>query len=134
LRLPLQHGGELLGIGLVAGHVLLGEIEDAGCVLHLRGRHLVRLFEGVDLVYSDDAVGLGHLGAKRDHADGERHLVLGPILLLIAVDDVVPGRATKQRADRGPDRELGSSSCELLPNRHCRNPRTLLLRLEHKDF
>ena len=104
LAVALEHGGELLGISLVAGHVLLGEIEHAGDVLHLAFRHLEHFLEGVDLVHGDDAVGLGHLGAERDHAHGEGHLVLGrPVFFLVAVDDVVPGHASEQRADRSAD-------------------------------
>jgi hypothetical protein len=107
---------------LVAGHVLLGEIEHTGDVLHLAIGHLEHFLEGVDLVHGDDAVGLGHLGAERDHTDGEGHLVLGrPVLLLVAVDDVVPGDAAEQSADRSADCEPRRGAGQLSPNRHCRN-------------
>ena len=128
LAVALEHGGELLGIGLVAGHVLLGEIEHAGDVLHLAVGHLEHFLEGVDLVHGDDAVGLGHLGAERDHADGEGHLVLRrAVLFLVAIDDVVPSHAAEQGADRTSDREPRRGTCELAPNRHCRNPQSELL-------
>src|SRR6478672_5679200 len=40
LAIALEHDRELFGVGLVAGHILLGEIEDASNVLHLAFRHL----------------------------------------------------------------------------------------------
>ena len=106
LAVALEHDRELLGISLVAGHILLGEVEDTSDVLHLAFRHLEHFLEGVDLVHGDDAVGLRHLGAERDHANGEGHLVLGrAVLLLIAIDDIVPGDAAEQSAD-------GPADCE----------------------
>ncbi len=36
------------------------------------------LLEGGDLMLRDDAIGLGHLGAQSDHADGEGHRLLWP--------------------------------------------------------
>ena len=123
LAVALEHGGELFGISLVAGHVLLGEIEHAGDVLHLAVRHLEHFLEGVDLVHGDDAVGLGHLGAERDDADGEGHLVLGrAVLFLVAIDDVMTRHAAEQRADRASDRKPRGGTCELAPNRHDRIP------------
>ena len=71
LAVAPEEGDELFGAGLIAGHVLLGEIEDMGGLLHLCRRHIERLFEGFDLVRGDAAVGFGHLGAKYDHAHGE---------------------------------------------------------------
>src|SRR3990170_5301047 len=124
LAVAIEYDNELLGIGLVAGDVPLGEIEDAGGVLHLRVGHLERLLEGEDFVPGDDAVGPGHLGAKRDHADGERYLVLGPIP--IGIDDAIPFHAIEQRADPAPDRKFGTGS-ELIPNRHAELPRATWL-------
>ena len=120
LAITFEHGRQLLGVGLVARHVLLGEIENAGDVLHLALRNLEHLLEGVHLVHGDDAVGLGHLGAKRDHAHGEGDLILRrTILLLIAIDGVMPRHATKQRTNRATDREPRGSAGQLPPNRHC---------------
>src|SRR4029077_14302930 len=91
--------------------------------------------EGVDLVHGDDAIGLGHLGAERDHTDGEGHLVLGwAVLFLVAIDDVMAGDAAEERADRASNREPRRGTCELAPNRHVELPQTALLWLEHKDF
>ena len=58
--------------------------------------------------------GLGHLGAKRDHAHGEGDLILRrTILLLIAIDGVMPRHATKQRTNRATDREPRGSAGQL---------------------
>ena len=54
------------GIGLVAGRVLAGEIEDAPHIGLFRRRHAEDADERFDLVVGDDAVGLRHLGAERD--------------------------------------------------------------------
>ena len=63
-----------LGIGLEAGDVLLGEVVEPRDVARLVGRHREDLLEGADLVLRDDAVGLRHLGRKRDHGDREGDL------------------------------------------------------------
>jgi hypothetical protein len=63
---------------------LLGEIEDARHILHLALGHLKHFLEGDDLVAGDNAVGLGHLGAKGDYADGEGNLMLRPAVVVMA--------------------------------------------------
>jgi hypothetical protein len=85
---------------------LLGEVEDTRDVLHLAFRDLEHFLEGVDLVHGDDAVGLGHLGAKRDHADGECDLIFClAFLIAVAIDGVMAGHATHQRSDRAANGE-----------------------------
>ena len=63
LAVALEHDGELFGIGLVSGDVLLGQIKDAGDVRHLARGYLEYLLEGIDLIIGNDTVGLGHLSA-----------------------------------------------------------------------
>ena len=67
----LEQFGDLPGIGLEARDVLLGEVEDTRDRGQFAIGNVEDLLEGPDLVFRHDAVGLGHLGAQPDHADGE---------------------------------------------------------------
>ena len=62
--------------------MLLGQIKDAGDVLHLALGYLEHLLKGIHLINGNDAIGFRHLGAQHNHAHGECHLALRrPILL-----------------------------------------------------
>src|SRR6476659_3438564 len=114
-----EHSDEFVSASFIAGYALLGEIEGAGSALHLCIRYLESLFESADLVLRNDAVGLGHFRAKRDHADGERQRVVGGIILFLVP---VLSCATKPRSNLARQREVGSGSSELFPNRHYQRP------------
>src|SRR4029078_11559977 len=102
-------------MSLVTDGVLLGEIEDARHVLHFALRHLKNLLEGDDFIACDNAVCLGHLGAKGDYANGEGNLMLR-VAVAIVVENVAetthvrfcgsPSRGTRQSF---PDRHLSSA-------------------------
>ena len=84
---------KLPGIGFVAGDIVLGGIEDARHASHLARGHIEHLLECLHLVACDHAVGLGHLGAERNHADGEGELMLRREQrnVVLAVEDAVIG-------------------------------------------
>ena len=63
---------DLSSVALEPGGALPGKIEDEPDVLLFARRHLKDLAEGGDLVAGHRAVGLGHLGAERNHGDRER--------------------------------------------------------------
>ena len=67
-------GGDAGGVGVVAGDVALGEIEEARDVALLARRHAEDVAEGSDFGGRDHAVGLRHLGGERDQRDRERDL------------------------------------------------------------
>src|SRR5262249_40160167 len=117
LAIAFERGGELVGIRLITCHVLLREIEDAGDILHLGFRHLERLFDGVHIVLGHEAISLGHLGAKRNHAHGECDLISSrPILFLIPIDSIVSRHAAEQRAIGPPTARPVAAF--FFPNRH----------------
>jgi len=66
-----EHAGDAARVKVIARHILPGEIEDPAGLRRVLGRDGEDLAEGGDLVAGDAAVGLGHLGAQRDHRDGE---------------------------------------------------------------
>ena len=73
----LSSAGDLVGIGLVAGHVLLRQVEDALDVARPPpARSGTRCLKASTSSAGDDAVRLGHLGAERDDADGEGDVLL----------------------------------------------------------
>ena len=65
LRPVAEHAGDAGGVGLEAGDVLAGEVEDAGGGGLVLGGDAEDLAEGGDLGDVHQAVGLGHLGAER---------------------------------------------------------------------
>ena len=71
---------DLSGIGLEARRVALGEVEEAFDVALLARRHAEEAAEGFDLFFLHLAIDAGHLGAERDHADGEGHLAQAGML------------------------------------------------------
>ena len=121
LAVALEHGGELLSIGLIACHILLGEVEDARDVLHLAFRDLEHLPEGVHVVLGYDAVGFGHLGAERDDANSECELICSGGIRVVTVDSVMTGDAPEQGTDRAADRQACCRTRWLAPDRNCRN-------------
>ena len=75
--IPGEHAADLAGVTLEARGALAGKIEDQPQMRLLTRRHLEHLAEGGDLVAGHSAVRLGHLGAQRDHGDGESDAVPG---------------------------------------------------------
>ena len=63
--------------GVVSGNVLPGQIEDAAGVLFLGPGDGEDAPERGHFRALDPAIGLGHLGGKRDHGNGEGHRFLG---------------------------------------------------------
>ncbi len=63
---------DLSSIALEPGGAPPGKIEDEPDMLLFARRHLKDLAKGRDLVAGHRAVGLGHLGAERNHGDRER--------------------------------------------------------------
>ena len=99
-RRPEPHSRAIrCGIGLEAGNVLLGEVVEPRDVALLLGRHGEDLLEGADLVPGDDAVGLRHLGRKRDHGDREGDLA--PAKLRIALEKVRTASTTSSTPEAG---------------------------------
>ncbi len=97
-----EHLGDLAGIGLEAGGVLLRQSENAVDARLLRRCDAEQAVEGLDLVVGDRAVGLRHLGGERDHRDGEDHAgrVAGCDLRHLAIDQEMARQQADQRADR----------------------------------
>jgi hypothetical protein len=85
--IAFEHGGKLLGIDLVAGGILLGQIKDAGDVLHLALGYLEHLLKGIHLINGNDAIaefprlkltgayGFG-VGTHMENRDGQVRFVL----------------------------------------------------------
>ncbi|MCH7631265.1 MAG: SDR family oxidoreductase, partial [Proteobacteria bacterium] len=69
-----EHPGDLPGVGLVSGAVLARHIENPPDIFGLMGGDLKNPLEDIDLLAGDMAVGLGHLGGKRNYADRESDL------------------------------------------------------------
>src|SRR6516165_10997593 len=116
----LQQRCKLIGISLVAHDILLGEIKDARHILHFAFGHLKHFLEGDDFVARDNAVGLGHLGAKGDYTDGEGYLMLRVVVAVVVNNVASEGSqqpanwATHVCAFGKPRRGARQSS----PNRH----------------
>ena len=94
----------LLGIGLVTGNVLAGEIVEPRDVLRLIVGKLEDIAESRHLGLGDDTVGLCHLGGQRDHGDGESHLAAGLRVAFKQRPDRLDN-AGKRIARRGDDAE-----------------------------
>ncbi len=71
LRTVDEEASHLFGIGLVAGDILLRELEDPVDLLLDLGRNLDGLLEGAQFGRSHNAVRDGHLGRQRDDCEGE---------------------------------------------------------------
>ena len=76
---------DLSSVALEPGGALPGKIEDEPDMLLFSRRHLKDLAEGSDLVAGDRAIGLGHLGAERDHGDRERDAAARVAIRVLAV-------------------------------------------------
>ena len=63
---------DLAGIGVVAGHVLLGEVEHPGHLLFVPGRDFDRRAEGALFGGRHGAVGNRHLGGQRNQRQRKR--------------------------------------------------------------
>ncbi len=116
-----EHLGDLAGIGLVAGGVLLRQAEDAVDAGLLAWRDAEQTMEGLDLVVGHRAVGLRHLGGERDHRDGEddARRIARRDLLHLAVDQEMAGQRADQRADRAAaQHESGRRAAELSEDGH----------------
>ena len=114
LAVVLEQGRDLAGVGLVAGHVLLGQIEHVLDVGGLLGRKAEDLGEGVVLQRRDHAVGLGHLGAERDDGDREGNVFLR--LAAVALEAECAGEPAQQVSACVADSRRQARY--LLPNRH----------------
>ncbi len=102
-----EHRRDAGGVGVEAGDVLAGEVEDAGGGGLVLAGDLEDPAEGRDLGGADEAVGLGHLGAEADDGDGEGDAALGRAA---AIED---GKQALAAGDEGGDR-LGDKG----PDRH----------------
>jgi hypothetical protein len=77
LRPAGEQPRDLPGIGIVAGNVALGIVEDFGKVWKFFRGNMKDTLERFDLVRCHDAVSLRHFRAKGNHADGEGNRPLG---------------------------------------------------------
>ena len=100
-----EQAAHLSRIALEPRGAFAGEVEDEPHVIFFSRRHLKNLAKGGDLVAGDRAIGLGHLGAERDHRDRERdaapRVALHP--LAVAIRQPVrnmAGGASKQGTER----------------------------------
>ena len=123
---------DLARIGFEARGVALGEVEEALHVLLLARRHLEERAEGLDLAACHVAVDPGHLGAERDHTDGEGDLAQARMVLGIGwrrdrragtalLDELVDGMPrhhAQQRRDRPAQREARGAPDDLSPDLH----------------
>jgi hypothetical protein len=122
-RIVPEHASELARIGFEATDVLARLVEQPTDVLQLLRRNVEDLLEGADLVASHHPVGLCHLGAEDDHADGESD-VLGGVVGLLALRafahlvDRMTGQAAQERAQRPAERETGRAADNFTPNAH----------------
>ena len=140
-RLAAEQRGKLPRIGIEAGDIRLGQVEqlpDIGLFLVRDGKHAL---EGIDLIARHRPVGLGQLGGKGDHADREGNLVtlaaivcvnparLGPViadrlalalrLATAAVHHHVAGDGPKQRPQRpAHEDQARRGPGNLAPDRH----------------
>ena len=121
LLVVLEHAGQLIGIGLVTGDVLLRQIEHPGDILHLAFRHLEDILEGVDFVRCHDTIGLGHFCAKRNDANRKGNLIFTPsgiFTFLVAINREMPGKSTQKSAYGTAYSQPSGSARHFSPNRH----------------
>ena len=106
LRLVPEHPGDAARIGVEAGDVLAGEVEDAGGGGLVLGRDAEHLAERGDLGDAHQAVGLGHLGAEADDRDREGDAALGGAAALEYGEEALAPRdeSGDRLGDAGPDR------------------------------
>jgi hypothetical protein len=122
-RVVAEQAADLLGVGLEAAGVPARLVEQAADVLHLLLGDVEDFLEGADFVLGDNPVGLGHLGAQHDDADGEGDapggVVLGRLAGAVAhLVDRVAGHAAENRADRSADGEAGGPAQNFAPDAH----------------
>ena len=128
-RVMAEQAADLLGIGLEPMGVAARLVEQAADVLHFLLGDVEDFLEGADLVLGDDTVGLGHLGAQHDDADGEGDapggIVLGRLAGAVAhLVDGMAGTGAENRADRPTDGEAGRAAQNFAPYAH--GPDTLM--------
>lgn len=73
----VEHGADLGGIGIIARHILPGQVEHLCGIAFFLGRDVKHLAEGRHFVAGHFAIGLGHLGPQGDHGDGKGHRAFG---------------------------------------------------------
>ncbi len=110
----VEEAGDLAGIGVKTRDVLAGKVVDPGGVLFLALGEGEDAAEGGDLVAGHGAVGLGHLGTKREDGDGEADGVFRRGIVAQAVEDHGQGLALGEGGEglgnAGPDRHGGTLS------------------------
>jgi hypothetical protein len=94
----------------VTRRILLGEVEDPRDVRALAFGDLEDLLEGVHFVFGHMTVGLGHLRAEGDDANGKGELLVDALAVGFAVDHQMPGKAAKQCAKRAPYGKSGGGA------------------------
>lgn len=117
-RLFPEHTRDLRRIRLEARRVLTSKVEDAPHVCFLGRRHAKNAGKGADFIIGNPAVGLGHLGAKRDdrHREGyARFRLIGTLL----IEEQMAGNSARQSADRAaPQKETCRRATHFSPNGH----------------
>ena len=77
LGLVAEHPRDAAGVILETGHVLAGKVKDPRRPLLIRFGDLEHFAKGGHLIAGHQPIGLGHLGAKRDHRDGKGDRAFG---------------------------------------------------------
>src|SRR6266446_9219947 len=95
---PREQAPDLAGVALEPGGALTSEIKDQPDMLLFTGRDLEHFAESGDLVAGDNTVGPRHLGAKRDHRDGEGDAAARVVITAFSVTMRVPARNVARRA------------------------------------
>ncbi|MNT25237.1 hypothetical protein D3C72_1607470 [compost metagenome] len=98
----VEEARDLAGIGVVAGHILLGQVEDPNDLLFMAMRHFHRGAESALFGGSHGAIGHGHLGGQRDQRQGEGRVAptREPVIGVERIDQrACQARALAERAD-----------------------------------
>ena len=95
---------DLSSVALEPGGALPGKVEDEPDMLLFARRHLKHLAKGGDFVAGHGAVGLGHLGAERNHRDRERDAAARVAIRVLAV-------AVRRQPARGSDALRPPADC-----------------------
>jgi len=100
----LEHPRDLAGIFLESGDILAREVEDTGGRFLIGLRNGEDLAEGGHLVAGNKPVGLGHLGAERDHGNGETDRAFGRFAQAVEhrAKPFTGGEGRQGIADTGP--------------------------------
>ncbi len=113
-----EHTRDLPRIGFEPARILAGEIEQTPDILALLRRDLKQLAKDSDLVSGDPSVGLGHLGAERDHRDGKGGFRRVAVFRRFGGHSIhgVTGHGAQQRSQRPAERETRRPPDDLSPD------------------